>query len=104
MDGNVTPFSQGSTSRNRLCLDWSSVTEAKRRGGILQRSFGDTFVFFVCWSLNRRMISVYEAVVVPCERLHRLVTLFAESLHGGLHVDDNGSPSVALWTLESKYS
>ena len=42
-------------------------------------------------------------MILP-DRLHRLVTLFAESFDGRLDVDDDGSPSVALRTLESKYS
>ena len=46
------------------------------------------------------MVSAKTAVGIPPDRLHRLVTLFAERLDGSFDVDDYRSPSMALWTLE----
>ena len=44
------------------------------------------------------------AVAVLSDRLHLLVTFFAESFDSGFDVDDDGSLSVTLRTLERNYS
>ena len=64
-------------------------TEVKRRERNPKLLSLDTFSLIVCNSLNGGLISIRKAVVILSERLHRLVTLFAEDLHGGFHVYDN---------------